>query len=637
MAKPLYLVGPNDGKLYRFDGVMWTVLVNSALPGFLDAGSVAGGPSQTCGSHPAPFVWRGRLWVAYYTITEGVRYRFVEVIGLGGTPSYDTANTISVDPSEFGLTDKTKTIFSNFEYYRGMVVRMAFPEDSNDAYAVVFDDFAGTGSPQVRIMKVDGVPTTWTSWETGAATGDADPHGGGFLFPHDQTLFWSPRGAFDHTITKTWERLFRIDIRDDHAGMSVIAGLISAGQATYPEWTSTTGTPSGLSSAQSLGMSRCSLAAGSVNGKLFTVNANGTVDVIDDLSNIRTRAFDLRDNAAHLAASGLSPLAPTSGAPAQIRFARGDTPSPGATTDDINLCGGRVDIVAGPRSGQKFDVVGLFRNGASPASSSPIELKLVNPTAGTLGVALTPADQCDVRYGFLGSAFSTSASLRGSPCAVQCVTKGGYAYIVTGARKTSLTDGQGTAPLMITKWDGQLPASVSQLVISASASVSGLDVVIDEDADLLHVLYHDFATGLISHVIVNLATFTVANQLTAFTVTGGANVTCGVGPGAAFAFSTFEPTAEMVGSPVFDPLAKTVTIDYKLWTQMPGGLTNVSFKVEYNVGDGWQLATAHATSGPTADLAASAAGTSHVYVHALGTDLPAFIGSIQYRLTTFIP
>lgn len=637
MAKPLYFVSPNDGKLYRYDGVIWSALVNTALPNFLNGGGSAGGTGQTGGSQAVPFVWRGRLWVAYYTATEGVRYRFIEVINLGSTPTYDTANIVSVDPSDFGLIDKAKTVFSNVEYYRGMVVRLAWPEDSNAMFSVVFDDFNNDGDPEAKIFNVEGVPSSWTSWEIGSTTADADPHGGGHLFAHDQTLFWSPRGAFDRVPTKVWERLFKIDIRESSAGMSIIPGVISTGQARYPEWDSDTATPASLSGAITLGMSRCSLAAGSVNGKLFSVNANGTVDVIDDLTFVRTRAFDLRDAAEHVVASSLAPSTPTSGAPAQVRFATGATVSPGATTDQVMLNGGRLDIVSGPRSGQKFDIVAMFRDGASPAATSPVEFKLVDTVTGTATAALTPSDLCDVRRGFLGSAFDIESSLRGSPGIVQCVTKGGYTYIISGARKDNVGGAQPAAPLIVTRWDGNVPAAVTRLVISGSVSVSGIDATIDEDADVLHILYHDFETGLVRHAVIDLAAFTLANHLSVFALTNNTNFSCGINPGGLFAFSTYEPSAEIQGSPVFNPALKIVTIQYKLWTQMPGGLSNVSFKVEYNRGNGWQIATAHTSSGPTANLSASAAGISHAFVHDLNADLPAFIGPIQYRLTTFIP
>jgi hypothetical protein len=637
MAKPLFYVSPNNGYLYRYDTGIWSNIIAATPPNFLDAGGAAGGTSQTGGSHPALFVWRGRLWMMYFTITEGVRYRFVEITGLGGTPAYDTAHIVSVDPSNFGLTDKTKTTFSNIEYYRGMVVRLAWPEDSADMYAVVFDDFDGNGSPEVRIYKVQGFPSAWTSWESGASTGDADPHGGGHLFAHAQSLFWSPRGPFDRSPSKVWERLFKIDIRETAGGVSVVVGAIPAGQAVFPTWDSDTTNPAALSNSNLSGLTNCSLAAGSINGKLFAVRANGVVDVVNELTYARVRAFDLRDSSYHVVASLLTPEALSSGAPAHVRFSQGHLASPGAAIDQLDLCGGRLDIVAGPRIGQKFDIAGMFRNGASPAATSPVEFKLVDPSTGAVATALTAADTCTIRKGFLGSVYDGETALRGAPSTVICKSHGGFAYIISAGRKPTIGDAQVAAPLMVTKWNGDAPGIPSFLLISAAVSVNGLDCTIDEDANLLHIVYFDLETSLVRHAVINLATFSLIEHPSIVALSNPQNIPCGVGPGAAFAFATFEPSADLGGPPVFYPNDRTVRIDYSLWSQMPGGLTNVSFRVEYDKGDGWQAATAHATSGPTDNLPATATGAPNFFIHDLQADVPSYVGPIQYRLTTFIP
>jgi len=646
MAKPLYYVSPTTGHLLKYDSLAWSTVIATAPPNFVSIGasSAASSPNNSF----APFVWRGRLWVMYtHFVASPVsgHINAIEVLTPESTPSWDTANMISLNMSAIGGVSAIKSFMSNIEYYRGMVVRLRFPENTSNVEALVFDDFDTPGTPTFRCNVLSGMPT-WNAWES-TSSEDGDAHGGGHLFVHDQALYWSPRGGFNKF--RYFERLYALDITPTSAAcLGNVPNALSSGEASYPQWISDSGTPAALNSSASAGMTHCSLGAGSINGKLYTVNVNGTVDIIDDLTYTRTTVFDLRDSALNVIASSVSPLAPTSAAPSHVRFSRGDAVDPTCTTDAMCITGARLDIVGGPRIGEKYDIVGLYRDGVTPAASHPVELKLLGTITGTTAVPLGPSDLCDIRRGFCGRAFvsgssgteSALAPLRGSPANCLCLTSGGYTYIITGNRVNAGTS-QGILPFKVTRWDGTIPATVDEVEIGSSLNLSGVDAVIDTDANLMHIMFYNYnaSNGEVRHATVNLTTFLVEVNEQVVNVNNSSTnsrVVCGVQPGNLFAFTTYEPTAEITGTPTFNVASVTTTINFKLWTQKPGGMDTVSVAVEYNIGDGWMPATAYTETNPLTDLTANSTGEDTTFIHDFGEDEPSYVGPVLYRLTTSV-
>lgn len=625
MSKHLYHVNPENGHLYVHDGISWLPLITTTPADWYDDSVLADRNTSSA----TVFTWRGRLFMRYFASDVASRFRVVEIINLNGIPEYDFVNELQYSFADFGLSDEAKIHWSNLVYYRGNVIWMGWPEDGNAAQLFVFGDLNSTGQPALNSYETN-VNGAWTGWET--LEPRVDPHASGHLFAHDEQLLWAARGSIGrHPTPHAFDRLFKLDVRKTATAATVIPQLTVDGQYDLQRWDPDDATPGALDASTWNALTDGILCAGTIKGKLIVLRPNLCVDIIDDTNWTKTRAFDLRDNPALQAVTGLAAEAPTT-TPGMLRQTNPENMAPGST-NHLMLLGGRVEVTAGDHVGQISDLA-AFWNGGGGMAGIPAEFLLLDPLAGTPAPALNATDVMTISYGALGSIrmLDVDSGQEGGAASAMMLEHNGYVYIIVG---TVAPQGDLSAPhmnLIVARWDGVMPAptvTVLPLFTGGVAEVLGLDAIIDVDSNVLNILYGDVKNLQVRHRRVDLTSFT---ELSPFSVHGlpDREYPSAVKPGGVFGFTVDQPYVQTV-SQTYDGENNKVELSCRLFSQ--AAQAGLSLLVEYNIGSGWAMATADSSSDPTTGLNSDVGGVPYTFVHDLAADAPTYVGAIQYRLT----
>ena len=354
------------------------------------------------------------------------------------------------------------------------------------------------------------------------------------------------------------------------------------------------------------------LAACEYQGKLYSVNHFGEVFATNLLTGNRTQVLDLTDNPG-LAVPG------------------GPWTSTGTTDQNWTLyvpnsnyfpmlLGGRVVI-------QDYNGTGQPQTGYVIHTNNSSAIRLVNADGVRLDTQ-TANRTFTARWGFDRR---HSSDYQACSTFVSMVVYANKLYILGLAGRTVWADAAGQSPpWTLTVWDGIAATHYSYPNGSSFWAMGGAEVKVDEAAGLAHIFYHDQDANTVAHATLNLTSFVLSQVGTAYGRDGQTRVH-EIPPGAFALYDAYDVTAAITGATV-NMTAGTVTLTYKLYSANPSPDT-ATVKVQYNSGNGWLNATAKAGSEGVTNLAASAAGTGHGFIHDAMIDLGSgFAGSLNYRV-----
>jgi hypothetical protein len=413
---------------------------------------------------------------------------------------------------------------------------------------------------------------------------------------------WSPAGSFGGVPGYGLERVFKFTPRTDGAtGVQVL--ITDTGPAAA-------GLKAPRSGIEELGLANASLArgilaAGALKGAVAVVGANLVVDKI--VGGRKSFLADLRD-LAPFAIAGLHPYA--SGVLSV---------DPAAVPVGI---GGKLTVTAGAAAGLTGDIYDLVDPLAASVKAYVSDRKTQSPL---VNADLTPGTtQAQLRQGVLGDENGSWPPARASGAAfVRTLQHAGFLYIC-------IASAVGSLPIVVARWDGVSSSINGHVVLGSAVSVAAFDALVDEDSGLLHCLWVRHDSGLMEHASILTSTFTTPSAVGSLD-TVDASEPAQLPSGSLLGFTDFEPTTDL-RKVTYNPVTGQTYLDFVVYSTHPGGLDDVRLQVQYDTGGGWQTATPAAGSCAATGLRS---GVVYRFIHDVQSDLAGFIGSLQYRITTF--
>ena len=681
--KKMYATRWTDGRLMEWNGAVWNLKgsytpVNWPTPtiGTTVTSSSATTPNNVARHRQnSVFVYKGKLhtrWRAYNTVT-GVKQAKIDVF-----------NGTDVAPLTSAAIDDNMEYWGNTINYKDRIIWLAtrhyyntsLTDERGYIYLYVFW-YDNTNTPQFVRRRADEmgvyeIGTTGVAGSGGTNRYDRNPNYpytsnyamGPRLLDLDDRLFYYSPGCYGTSQSFVfWGRQGIIDF--DPATTTMSSELPKANtQLTSSRSVETYSYQFGyelIGSSNQIkwtSMNKCVHAACQFNGKLYILMKTGLIYQWDISTNTKTMVLDL---------TTFADMAPP-GDPTFTTNANGDGSSQGSHQLIINnnnypsswmyvqpwSIGGSVIItnyqtVANGGTGTTTIPTKNARITNTPYTTNNMYLGLLFDD-DTVPVSQPSGINFKVRtaFGGLQNGFAALTPANWG----HAFTYNGKMYFVNitnSGYEGSSTSWTNPWPWMIIEWDG-INTPVWRKYVSPDGfyRISGVTFELDEKGGTLEILTQDHQySQSVNHWTVDLTTWTRTDHGSVYQRPNALfNVTInsinyqdydqymGISIGNLAVFDVGDVTGSIAGQ-VVDTINKKITITYNL-----SGVNSdtASVFIDYNTGiglpTGWTTATRKGVEGEDINnLSSSPTGTTHTFVHDIGTDLgTSFAGTLQYRV-----